>query len=137
MTRRGLVGRAVAAGAGAALADVPAVLASPERPAADPDPVLALIAEEARLRSIACEIEGRADAMLFALPEEERRLIDRDDEASISGPLGELYRQAAVYEEPAAALSTASSRRAPRRSPAPSRNLNSSSSTRRITSRSS
>jgi len=65
----------------------------PQQP---PDPILALIAEEARLREIGCKFREQADRLWYALSEDERQRLHKDTEygADLPAPIGELYAQA-------------------------------------------
>ncbi len=64
------------------------------------DPVLDLIAEEARLLAIGCDFRHRADVAWFALGDERLRFrgIAEEDRPD---PFGPLYAQAQEYEEAA------------------------------------
>jgi hypothetical protein len=62
------------------------------------DPVVALIAEEERLRCAAFDLEAAADALFFALPYAERMRLKRTGQ--LPGKIGELYRRSEpLYEE--------------------------------------
>ena len=71
-----------------------------------PDPILALIAEEARLREIGCKFREQADRLWYALSKDERQRLHKDAEyeTDLLAPIGELYDQAEEYEDAASEL---------------------------------
>src|SRR5438270_9313559 len=71
-----------------------------------PDPILALIAEEARLREIGCKFREQADNLWYALSKDERQRLHKDAEyeTDLPAPIGELYAQAEDYEDASSEL---------------------------------
>jgi hypothetical protein len=67
------------------------------------DPILDLIADEDRLRSIGIGHRCRADEAIYALSKEERRRLHEQypDEEDLPEPFGPLYAEAVRYEEEA------------------------------------
>ena len=66
----------------------------PEKLASTPDPILELIAEEARFQALADPLTEEADRILFTIPEELRN----DEAAREAAGCAELDRQAKVFE---------------------------------------
>jgi hypothetical protein len=59
------------------------------------DPVIALIAEEERIRDAALDLSDAADTLFFALPAAERRELAKIEARRLQpGRMGELERQA-------------------------------------------
>jgi hypothetical protein len=81
----------------------PCLASHPGLPPARPhveDPVIALIAEEERIRRAAIDLSDAADLLFYALPEDERRALERMEDRRLSGEMGDLYRQSEpLYEE--------------------------------------
>jgi hypothetical protein len=64
------------------------------------DPVIALIAEEERIRCAAIKLDDAADTLRWALPEARQRELKDMEEKSFPGEMGRLYRQSEqLYEE--------------------------------------
>jgi hypothetical protein len=63
------------------------------------DPVIALIAEEERIRCAAIDLSDAADLLFYALPQAKRRELDMEGRR-LFGEMGDLYRRSEpLYEE--------------------------------------
>lgn len=91
--RRAFLGRALAAGGLTAVTVATSTGKAAERAAADP--VLALIAEEARWQELLTVARREADKAFFALPDKLRKQYCGDDEAKadLAPPCGPLWRE--------------------------------------------
>jgi len=105
LSRRRILGAAGAFAGGSILA---APSSATESAATAPDPVIALIAEEGRLRSIGDAYDEQVQKLVRAHPDHVRRALYSQLERSNSlpEPMGSLYRESVLWLDAAEDLAT-------------------------------
>src|SRR5689334_7383264 len=93
LSRRRILGAAGAAFAGGSILATPS--SATESAATVPDPVIALIAEEERLRSIGDAYDEQVQELMRAQPDHVRRALylQLERSNSLPEPMGSLYRE--------------------------------------------
>src|SRR3954449_6312173 len=80
--------------------EVPPTGDRPAVPDNDADPLVALTAEEYRLRELGCDYREQADLIRFAISDRRERFRGIEEE-DLPDPMGPLYRKAQEYEDAA------------------------------------